>query len=562
MKSPYELKANNEDEEGGAALSGDNEGSDAESDNSSNNSSSDSGHGGDDNNSDSESNNNKYSDSQYNGNDCGEPPSDKKDEVADLFYEEYDDDVDYYDKDIEDEVEANRWSDTDSDQYRLINVLEDAREENGQVSDVDYDGYPYRRPLDWSYITDVNSTSSPRYDKHGREIPEFWSYYDSKPGSPTLHIVKEDDIDARFAALDQKLMVHSLRILTLENVEHDNERMEGGKSEHLPQHTYLGNKGKHDLFDEWMDSIERLDAFMTGKPIAMKINKEATYYMDEDPIVLMLREERTCWEPPTIVEATIELKNWAGEGAAHPMEDSVKKIKTVKSVTLAKKIKTADPITPAKNIVSVSIECISASISIPVSFVFYSIPIESNLVKSIESVEFVESVENSLPYNMISDSAYLLVLNVFISEIGKETLNNKELKHGHLEPIKEETQPINLGADDEPKIIQVGNTLTTSEKDALVALLTEFKEVFMWSYEDMPGIDTNIVQHCILIDLTMKPIKQKFRRMKLEWTLKIKKEVEKQYNARFLRVVNYPELLANVVPIPKKDGRVRMCVDF
>ena len=108
---------------------------------------------------------------------------------------------------------------------------------------------------------------------------------------------------------------------------------------------------------------------------------------------------------------------------------------------------------------------------------------------------------------MIFDSAYLLALNVFISKIGKETLNNKELKHGHLEPIKEETQPINLGTDDEPKILQVGNTLTTSEKDALVALLTEFKEVFAWSYEDMSGIDTDIEQHCIPTDLTMKPVK-------------------------------------------------------
>ena len=108
---------------------------------------------------------------------------------------------------------------------------------------------------------------------------------------------------------------------------------------------------------------------------------------------------------------------------------------------------------------------------------------------------------------MIFYFAYLLALNVFISEIGKETLNNKELKHGYLEPIKEETQPINLGTDEEPKMIQVGNTLTTSEKDALVALLTEFKEIFAWSYEDMPGIDTYIVQHCIPIDPTIKPIK-------------------------------------------------------
>ena len=60
----------------------------------------------------------------------------------------------------------------------------------------------------------------------------------------------------------------------------------------------------------------------------------------------------------------------------------------------------------------------------------------------------------------------------------------------------------------------------------------------------------------------MKPVKRKLRRMKPEWTLKIKEEVEKQYNTGFLKVVNYPEWLANVVSVPKKDGKVRMCVDF
>ena len=108
---------------------------------------------------------------------------------------------------------------------------------------------------------------------------------------------------------------------------------------------------------------------------------------------------------------------------------------------------------------------------------------------------------------MIFDTAYLLALNVIISEIGKETLNNTKSKQGHLEPIKEETQPINLGTDDEPKMIQVGNTLTIFEKEALVSLLTEFKEVFAWSYEDMSGIDTDIVQLCIPTDPTMKLVK-------------------------------------------------------
>ena len=79
-----------------------------------------------------------------------------------------------------------------------------------------------------------------------------------------------------------------------------------------------------------------------------------------------------------------------------------------------------------------------------------------------------------------------MALNVFISEISKENFNNEELKQGHVEPIKEETQSINLGADDEPKMVQIGNTLTSSEKDALVTPLKEFREVFAWSYKDMP----------------------------------------------------------------------------
>ena len=103
----------------------------------------------------------------------------------------------------------------------------------------------------------------------------------------------------------------------------------------------------------------------------------------------------------------------------------MKKIKTVKSVTLAKKIKTVEPVTSAKNIVFVPIKSISASISIPVESVCDSILVESYLVKFVKSIE---SVENSFPYNMISNSAYLLALNFFISEIGNETLNNKELK--------------------------------------------------------------------------------------------------------------------------------------
>ena len=75
------------------------------------------------------------------------------------------------------------------------------------------------------------------------------------------------------------MMVYSLRNITLESPKDDNTKMEGGESEHLPQHTYLSNKVKQGLFDEWMDSIEHLDAFVNDKPIDMEIDDEAIDYM-------------------------------------------------------------------------------------------------------------------------------------------------------------------------------------------------------------------------------------------------------------------------------------------
>ena len=42
-----------------------------------------------------------------------------------------------------------------------------------------------------------------------------------------------------------------------------------------------------------MDSIERMDAFVSDKSIDMEIDEEATNCMDENPVVLMLREEGT-----------------------------------------------------------------------------------------------------------------------------------------------------------------------------------------------------------------------------------------------------------------------------
>ena len=78
----------------------------------------------------------------------------------------------------------------------------------------------------------------------------------------------------------------------------------------------------------------------------------------------------------------------------------------------------------------------------------------------------------------------------------------------------------------------------------------------------MPGLDEKIVTHHLPIREGCKPVKQKLRRMKPEWILKIKEEVQKQYEAGFLQVAQYTDWVSNIVPVPKKNGEVRMCVDL
>lgn len=45
-------------------------------------------------------------------------------------------------------------------------------------------------------------------------------------------------------------------------------------------------------------------------------------------------------------------------------------------------------------------------------------------------------------------------------------------------------------------------------------------------------------------------------------TIKIKEEVQKQIDPGFLITFEYPQWLANIMFVPKKDRKVRMCVDY
>jgi hypothetical protein len=50
--------------------------------------------------------------------------------------------------------------------------------------------------------------------------------------------------------------------------------------------------------------------------------------------------------------------------------------------------------------------------------------------------------------------------------------------------------------------------------------------------------------------------------MRTEVLEEVKKEIEKMLEAGFIRPCRYAEWISSIVPIQKKDGRWRVCVDF
>ena len=129
-------------------------------------------------------------------------------------------------------------------------------------------------------------------------------------------------------------------------------------------------------------------------------------------------------------------------------------------------------------------------------------------------------------------------------------------------PHQEITEAINLGIEEERKEVKIETTLSPTIRKELIDLLQDYNDVFAWSYQNMPGLDTDIMVHRLPLREECTPVKQKLRRVKLEMLLKIKEEVKKQLDAGFLEVSKYPQWVANVVLVLKKDGKVRMCVDY
>jgi hypothetical protein len=120
----------------------------------------------------------------------------------------------------------------------------------------------------------------------------------------------------------------------------------------------------------------------------------------------------------------------------------------------------------------------------------------------------------------------------------------------------------NIGTEEDPKFVKLSSSLSREKRAEYAELLKEFADVFAWTYEDLRTYDTSVIEHKIPLKEEAKPFRQKLRQINPMLLPVMEKEVKKLLDAQIIVPLRYSEWVANLVPVRKKNGEIRLCVDF
>jgi hypothetical protein len=93
------------------------------------------------------------------------------------------------------------------------------------------------------------------------------------------------------------------------------------------------------------------------------------------------------------------------------------------------------------------------------------------------------------------------------------------------------------------------------EQTELLAFLDKNSDVFTWLTSDLVGVNRDVIEHRLQVSMTAIPKKQKLCMISEEKVEATKVKVQRLLDMGFIREVVYPEWLANVVMVRKKNGK-------
>jgi len=120
----------------------------------------------------------------------------------------------------------------------------------------------------------------------------------------------------------------------------------------------------------------------------------------------------------------------------------------------------------------------------------------------------------------------------------------------------------NLGDEKCPKTINLSTQLTAERRNEYGSPMREFSDIFSWEYSDLKTYDTPVIEHKIPLKKESTPFKKKLRSISPLLLPIMEKEIKKILNAQIIIPLRYSEWVVNFVHVRKKNGEMRLCVDF
>jgi ribonuclease HI len=188
--------------------------------------------------------------------------------------------------------------------------------------------------------------------------------------------------------------------------------------------------------------------------------------------------------------------------------------------------------------------------------------------------QIIRFMENSKEFtdtqiNFLAESMDLEVINLQNNTLPKGCIPLEDLFDRHdvfkgkrTNKQAEEALEFNIGTQMDPRTVKIGKGTTEKERRAILDLIREFRDVFAWSYDELKAYKGDVIQHAIPLVEGAKPFRQKLRHINPKLAGQIQKELQKMVDAGIIAPIRYSSWMSNLVVVRKKNGDIRLCVDF
>jgi hypothetical protein len=121
---------------------------------------------------------------------------------------------------------------------------------------------------------------------------------------------------------------------------------------------------------------------------------------------------------------------------------------------------------------------------------------------------------------------------------------------------------VNIGTNEEPIMVRVGKSTPKEEKEEIIKLLREYRDVLAFTSDELKVYREDLIQHTIPLKEESNPFRKKLRNINPKIAPLVQKELQKMLATIIIAQTRHSSWCSNLVVARKNDGSIRLCVYF